>query len=50
MAELKSSGIVAPGPVNLVKFTAVAEAPDSQPLNSLLYTADQPVASPPTDY
>ncbi|KAI9084166.1 hypothetical protein K1719_033837 [Acacia pycnantha] len=52
MSELKSSGIVAPGPVNSVKFaaTATAETPQSQPLNSLLYTADQPVASPPFDH
>ncbi|XP_028773233.1 uncharacterized protein LOC114730344 [Neltuma alba] len=49
MAELKSSGIVAPGPVNSVKFAATAETPQSQPLNSLLSSADQPVAPPPYD-
>ncbi|XP_054787800.1 uncharacterized protein LOC129293734 [Prosopis cineraria] len=50
MAELRSSGIVAPGPVNSVKFAAAAETPELQPLNSLRFTADQPVASPPCDH
>ncbi|KAF7813184.1 PAR1 protein [Senna tora] len=47
MAELKSSGIVAPSPLHSMKF-ATAATPEPQPLiNSLQITAQQPLAPAP---
>lgn len=52
MAEIRSSGVVAPGPLRSVKNLKIneAETPQSQPLNTMEFTAQQPVASPPYYY